>query len=553
MRKYFFYPLALLLLLVAGILASRAQAPQGGALLKEFRPIGGGGNNLVHPEFDATPGSAELNIAPLRFADLSTLAPMSGPNPRAISNLIAGGTSDSGANWETTDPAASAWLYVFGQLVDHDLSLESSSPEGEAIDITIASGDPFMAAGGFIRMTRDNKSTTTNTAITATAGYLDLSQLYGSTKEVAASLRASDGTLNSSHDGSALAISNGRFVSGDSRVAENPAFAMITILFMREHNYWVGELKRQHPDWTGDNYYDMARAITTAEYQNIIYGEYLPVLIGPVLGPYQGYDAHTNAQVTQEFTTAAFRVGHSQVSQVQQGRDNDGKITYTQSLAQSFYNTPEEICTNGINALMRNVTVEFAQATDVFTVPDLRNMLFSRLPGGNTDLVDLIAIDVQRGRDLGLNTLNETRSALGLTPYASIAALTPDHNLQAKFTEVYGDIDHVDLFMGGQAEVHTGGGVVGETFREILRRQFHALRVGDRFFWANQGFDTTLADRISRTTFGDIIKRNSDTVRVPANVWLTQGDGAPPPARKPLAPAAKIDNHGRLGVPFLGR
>jgi peroxidase len=186
-------------------------------------------------------------------------------------------------------------------------------------------------------------------------------------------------------------------------------------------------------------------------------------------------------------------------------------------------------------------------------VPALRNMLFSPLPGGNTDLVDLIAIDIQRGRDLGLNTLNETRKALGLTPHASFAALTSDRNLQAKFTETYGDIDQVDLFMGGQAEVHTGGGVVGETFREILRRQFHALRAGDRFFWSNQGFDSNMADRISRTTFGDIIKRNSDTVRVPANVWLTQGDGTPRPAPKAPAPAAKIDNHGRLGVPYLGR
>lgn len=553
MRKYLLFPIALLLLLLAGILASRAQAPQGGALLKEFRPIGGGGNNLLHPEFDATPGSAELNIAPLRFADMSTLAPMSGPNPRTISNQIAGGTSDSGANSETTDTSASAWLYVFGQLVDHDLSLEFSSTQGEAFDIAIPSGDQFMPSGGSIKLMRDNKSAITNTAITTNAGYLDLSQLYGSTKDVAASLRAGDGTLNSSHDGTALAISNGRFVSGDPRVAENPAVGMATILFMREHNYWVGELKRQHPDWTGDNYYDMARAITTAEYQNIIYGEYLPVLIGPVLGPYQGYDASINAQVTQEFTTAAFRVGHSQVSEVQEGRDNDGKITYSQSLAQAFYNTPEEICSNGINALMRNVTVEFAQATDVFTVPVLRNMLFSPLSGGNTDLVDLIAIDIQRGRDLGLNTLNQTRSSLGLTPYASFAALTSDHNLQAKFTEIYGDIDQVDLFMGGQAEAHAGGGVVGETFREIIRRQFHALRVGDRFFWANQGFDSTMTDRISRTTLGDIIKRNSDTIRVPANVWVTQGDGPPQPARKPLAPAAKIDNHGRLGVPFMGR
>jgi hypothetical protein len=35
-------------------------------------------------------------------------------------------------------------------------------------------------------------------------------------------------------------------------------------------------LKAQHPDWTGDQLYYMAKAVTAAEYQNIIYKEYLP-------------------------------------------------------------------------------------------------------------------------------------------------------------------------------------------------------------------------------------------------------------------------------------
>jgi peroxidase len=334
-------------------------------------------------------------------------------------------------------------------------------------------------------------------------------------------------------------------------VNENPELAMTTMLFMREHNYWVAELKRQHPDWSGTQFYEMARAITTAEYQNIIYTEYLPVLIGPVLGPYLGYDPRINAQVTQEFSTAAFRVGHTQISETQSGRDNDGNITYTQSLAQAFFNTPEETLANGVNALMRNVTAEFSQATDVYTVPVLRNMLFAPLPGGNVDLVDLIAIDIQRGRDVGLATLNQTRKALGLAPHASFAALTGDKVLQQQFQALYGDIDQVDLFMGGQAESHADGAVVGETFQAILARQFHALRAGDRFFWANQGFDPDTAARIAQTTLSQVIKRNTDTLRVPLNAFIGEGDGRK--HRNPRAPAGPIDNHGRLGVPFIIR
>jgi peroxidase len=550
MRKYFYFAAPLMFLVFAVILVSRAQDPQSGGLLKEFRPIGGGHNNLLHPEYDPTPGSAELNIAPLRFADAASLDPMPGPNPRMISNIIAGGASSSGDDSQSTDPVASAWLYVFGQFVDHDLSLEFSSPQGTPFNIAVAPGDPVFPDGGIIKMTRDVKNPRTRTVINTTAGYLDLSQLYGSSAEVAASLRDRDGPLKTSHDGQALQIIDGRFVSGDPRVDENPEIAMVTMLFMREHNYWVAELKRLHPDWTGNQFYQMARAITTAEYQNIIYTEFLPLLIGPVLGPYLGYDPRVNAQVTQEFSTAAFRVGHTQVSETQSGRDNDGNITYTQSLAQAFFNMPEETLANGVNALMRNVTAEFSQATDVYTVPVLRNMLFATLPGGNLDLVDLIAIDIQRGRDVGLNTLNQTRKALGLAPYASFAELTADTTLQAQFQALYRNIDEVDLFMGGQAERHAEGAVVGATFREILRRQFHALRVGDRFFWANQGFGPEMEARIAKTTLSEIIKRNTDTVRVPPNAFLAEGDGEARPRRKPHAPAGPVDNHGRFGVPF---
>lgn len=543
MRKLALFTAAMVLLAFAVILAARAQWPDDG-LLREFRPIGGGHNNLLHPEFDAIPGRPELTIAPLR-PDFPTT-----PNARTVSNVIAGGASAGGDDSQTTDNVASAWLYVFGQFVDHDLGLETSSPTGPRIDIAVPAGDPAFPQGGVIKLTRDVKSPVTHTIINTTAGYLDLSQLYGSTPEVAAGLRAPDGPLKTSHNGESLQIIDGKFVAGDPRVGENPEISMVTMLFMREHNYWAAELKRLHPGWTGNQYYEMARAITTAEYQNIIYTEYLPVLIGPALGPYLGYDPRANAQVTQEFTTAAFRVGHTQVSETQSGRDNDGNITYSQSLAQAFFNTPEETLKNGVNALMRNVTAEFSQGTDVYTVPVLRNMLFAPLPGGNVDLVDLIAIDIQRGRDAGLGTLNQTRRALGLPPHASFAALTGDTVLQAQFKALYGDIDQVDLFMGGQAERHAQGAVVGETFQAIIARQFQALRSGDRFFWANQGFDREMSARIAQTTLSQVIKRNTDTVRVPPHAFVAEGERI---GRKPHAPPGAVDNHGRLGVPFIVR
>lgn len=518
-------------------------------LLSEFRPIGGAGNNLQHPVLNAVPGNAELAFAPLNFAPGSTDGLVPGPNARTVSNLIAGATSTDGQNGQTTDPTLSAWLYVFGQFVDHDLDLEQTPPASPAINIIVPRGDPTFAAGSVIAMTRDTRNPTTNTIINTVAGYLDLSQLYGSAPRSPLSLTNPDGTLKSSDNGLALPVVNDTFVTGDPRVMENPELTALTILFMREHNFWVRTLQAQHPNWTGSQFYNMAKAITTAEYQNIVYTEYLPALIGPVLGGYRGYDATVNAQVTQEFSTAAFRVGHSEVSDTQEGLDNNGNVLFTEPVAKAFFNTPEIDEANGIDPLLRSLGVDYSQATDVYVVAALRNLLFAGLVGGDVDEMDLIAIDIQRERDVGLGTLNATRRAIGLQPYASFAQLTSDPELQQIFASLYGSIDNVDLFMGGLAERHAPGAVVGPTFQFIIASQFFRLRAGDRFFWQNQGFDPQTASTIGSTTLTTLMQRDTTATNLQANLFV---ESSQVPHLKAHANAPTIiDAHGRRRAPFL--
>ena len=111
-------------------------------------------------------------------------------------------------NGQTNDPVASAWLYVFGQFVDHDIDLEETPLTAPAINILVPPDDPVFTSGTSIVMTRDTRSPVTNTIINTVAGYLDLSQLYGSTAAIAATLRNADGTLESSDNGQALPVVN---------------------------------------------------------------------------------------------------------------------------------------------------------------------------------------------------------------------------------------------------------------------------------------------------------------------------------------------------------
>jgi peroxidase len=288
----------------------------------------------------------------------------------------------------------------------------------------------------------------------------------------------------------------------------------------------------------------MAKAITTAEYQNIVYQEFVPLVVGTAVGSYKGYDPTVDAQVTQEFSTTAFRMGHSEVSDTQEGIDNNGNVVFSESLAEAFFNTPEIDEANGIDPLIRSIGTDFSQATDVYTVEAPRNLLFAGLVGGEVDQMDLIAIDIRRESDVGLGTLNQTRRAMGLAPYTSFAQLSSDPILQSSFQTVYGDIGNVDLFTGGLAEKHAPGAAVGPTFQAIIADQFEALRSGDRFFWLNQGFNQPLASAISNTTLGAIIMRNTDTTAtLQQNVFIQKALGTS--VHQHITPPSHIDTHGR--------
>ena len=198
---------------------------------------------------------------------------------------------------------------------------------------------------------------------------------------------------------------------------------------------------------------------------------------------------------------------------------------------------------NGIEPLLRSLGVDFSQATDVYAVAALRNLLFAGLVGGGIDEMDLIAIDIQREHDVGLGSLNQTRKAMGMSSYGSFADLTPDPVLQRNLKSVYHNINNVDLFIGGLAEPHAKGAMVGPTFQAIIADQFQALRAGDRFFWQNEGFNQGTAWWISRTTLTQIMQRNTATPSLQANLFVQSP--IPPHVKPHVPPPSTVNAQGR--------
>jgi peroxidase len=452
-----------------------------------IRTIDGSGNNATSPTFNAT-NTDFARLAPAHFAD-GVSSMVTGPNPREVSNVVVAGNGD------LSDPNGySGFLYAWGQFIDHDLDL---SPSDGRTDITITAPDAT------IPMTRAvvDPTATPRTAVNTITGWLDASMVYGSEAATAASLRTADGHLLTSA-GNNLPIVNGQFVAGDVRAAENPDLTALQVLFMREHNRLVDQFASDHKDWAGDQLYEAARQMVGAEIANITYSEFLPKILGPnAIAPYHGYDPTVDPRITEDFAGAAFRFGHSLVSGDIEAMDNNGEESGAEALKDVFFTSPDTFNTLGADGLLRHLASDISNKMDIHLIEDLRNFLFDP-----PSVQDLAAINIQRGRDLGLQPLNAEREALGLPKYTDFSQITSNPDDAAHLQQVYSSVDRIDLWTGGLSEDPAPGAVIGPTFQAILAHQFTALRDGDQFWFQNQGINPA-----SLPTLGDVIEMNTDT------------------------------------------
>jgi hypothetical protein len=411
-------------------------------------------------------------------------------------------------------------------------------------------------------------------------------------------------------DGILRANPNNAMVAGDVRANENLFLTATQTLFAREHNRIVNALPSSLSD---EDRFQIARRVVIAEQQYVTYNEWLPAM-GVTLPAYGGYNAGLNATLSNEFATVGYRA-HSQIhgemeieadaarySQAQldafraQGLEvtvDGDEVEIVVPLNRGFFN-PDLVTGIGLGPLLEAVGAEAQYKNEEMIDNQLRSVLFQVPVSGNPDcldgetlpqcfsgVVDLGAVDVERGRDHGMPSYNQMRQAYGLPARASFAQITGeassafppgtnvdspaglafgslvdefntevDRNdedalettavrfnrgapLAARLQAIYGSVDNVDAFVGMIAEPHVSGSDLGELQRAMWTREFQRLRDADRFFYGNQA---TALNSI-RTTYGidfrgnlgDIIARNSDIPRadLPQNVFFAGGNVPP--------------------------
>ena len=176
------------------------------------------------------------------------------------------------------------------------------------------------------------------------------------------------------------------------------------------------------------------------------------------------------------------------------------------SLREAFFAPQLLTEQNNIGPILRGLATQTCQNLDIFIIDDVRNFLFGQPGQGGFDLASL---NIQRGRDHGLLSYNETRKSLGLGAVTSFDEISSDPEVQARLQAAYDNVDDIDLWVGGLAEDHVYDALVGPTFFTILKDQFERLRDGDRFWYENNFWGKELK-KIKRTTLAKVIKRNTN-------------------------------------------
>ena len=253
--------------------------------------------------------------------------------------------------------------------------------------------------------------------------------------------------------------------------------------------------------------------------QVITYEEFLPTLLGAgALAPYNGYNPTVDARISNVFSGAVFRLGHSMLSGTLLRLDASGNEIAEGHLPlrNAFFAPSRILAEGGIEPLLRGLALQTCQQIDVHVVDDVRNFLFGPPGAGGFDLP---ALNMQRGRDHGLPGYNEVRVAMGLEPKSSFAEVTSDTIVQDRLASVYGGVDEIDVWLGGLAEDPVNGAMVGELVSTVVKLQFERLRDGDRF-WYERLPDELLRD-VAEVRLSDIIRRNTSIgSEIPDNVFV---------------------------------
>ena len=532
--------------------------------LSQYYTFDGSCNNKVYKNRGSTPHPLK-RLLPARYDALPatprklSVTKQLLPNPRDISNKYSLGA-------QKIHKVFTQMGIVWGQIIDHDIDLTCSenfdhdqscddicpgNPKGACLPIGVRKSDSDLTcrAGRCIPFTRSCPActkdyTVARQQINQLTSYLDAGMVYGgpdpeedehwknlvdlSTGKLRVG-RSQHGTdLLPDADDDFDMCDGGCLLGGDARATESTGLTALHIILLREHNRLVDELKAVNPYWQPIKLYLEARKILAAIVQHITLTNFLPALLGRHLSPYF-YSHLFDASAANVFATASYRFAHSTLPDSMTRLDRNYAPIQDLPLHTVFFNSehlrqPSE--EGGLDSILRGLTIQGAFKSDNRFSDAIRNRLYESR--NDSCGMDLLALNIQRGRDHGIPSYNEWRGFVKYYCRVTTGRVYSFDDLRYEIPEetidilksVYAHVDDIDLYIGAQAERVYLNSAIGPTFWCLNKLQFVHIRHGDRLWYENPGvFTSCQLQEIKKITLAKLLCRNGDSItRVPSDV-----------------------------------
>ncbi|XP_022249462.1 peroxidase-like isoform X2 [Limulus polyphemus] len=536
--------------------------------IERFRSFTGICNNIQHSSWGSTHTPFVRFLPPAHPDGISAprISVSGGPLPpaRLISTFIH-------PDFDNPSGELSILVMSWGQMIDHDLTLASLPRDEHDLDfdccesynnhqhpscmtIDIPHDDPFYSQYGqrcmdFKRLEAGQRPGCTlgpRAHINLDSSPIDGNFVYGSTEEVARKLRLGKGGLmrvwdvfseyglkplppplseNPERDCTARPRHLFCFIAGDERINEQIHLTVIQTLYLRDHNRKAIELGRLNPHWDDERIYHETRHIAAASIQNIIYKEFLPMVLGEEMvnrynltlqseGYWNGYDPNVHMGVANSFQAAAFRFGHTHIQGMVR-RYNKFHEFVGEDPLRTLLRRPFIVYEPGkIDELIGGLINTPAQVYDPFITMEVTNHLFEEPPEPFGH--DLISFNIARGRETGVPGYNDYREWCGLGRAKTFEDFEPllNNKTALRYSQLYKHPDDIDLWSGGVTERRLPGAMIGPTFACIIARQFANSKRGDRFWHENSGFPSAFTaeqlQEIRKSSQSKLLCENAD-------------------------------------------
>ncbi|CAK1601555.1 unnamed protein product [Parnassius mnemosyne] len=471
------------------------------------------------------------------------------------------------------DSAFTVMLAVWGQFVDHDITAtalskgENSSSlsccntnqtHPECFPVMLDVEDPYYQDYNLTCMefVRSAPAPTCHFGVReqlnqATA-FIDASTVYGFMESKASHLRlGTEGKLKmlkigpyellpqstDPNDGCNTVEMNavGRycFESGDERANENLHLTTMHLIWARQHNRVAAELQKLNPVWDDETVFQETRRIIGAQMQHITYAEFLPAILGNDVmwalnltvqteGYTNMYDPDLDPSIANHFSAAAFRFAHTLLpGLIRNVEASNGSFNYVH-LHEMLFNPYALYRERGPAGAVASALATPAHAADPHVTAELSNHLFERPLAVNTSWqpqssgpcgLDLISLNIQRGRDHGLPAYPVWREYCGFSRPKNFTDLDDifDELSRERIYKIYKSVDDIDLYTGALAEA-PGGRLLGATLTCLLADQFLRLKRADRYWYETGDPDLAFTPEqlaeIRKTTLSNVICAN---------------------------------------------